>query len=80
MQMNGVQPANQQRAANDVTCVDINIRKRLLYGRQTMFGNYQSQRLKKHEVLWRVNHGDYGKRWPMYQALEKVSQELGGRG
>jgi hypothetical protein len=35
-----VQPANRQRAVTNVTCVDINIRKRLLYGRQAMFGNY----------------------------------------
>ena len=35
---------------------------------------------KEHEVLWKTDHKDYGKRGPCFKALKKVSTEMGGRG
>ena len=35
---------------------------------------------KQNDVMWKVDHSDYGKRGPRYKALKKISIELGGRG
>lgn len=35
---------------------------------------------KKAEVLWKINHQDYGKRGPRYKALKKISSEFEGKG
>jgi hypothetical protein len=36
--------------------------------------------VKKNEVLWKVDHCDYGKRGPRFKALKKVASEIHGKG
>ena len=48
------------------------------------YGMEESKRLiyfyEKHPVLWKVDHVDYGKRGPKYDALKRIKAAMPGRG